>query len=293
MPVPAPACMRVTPVIRYDLITQASPGDTTFNALAEYVVDCRTIAGRRVERAVEGAGASQSHQRRDRWKRHLCNRHRLQPAGWRGVARTDPCAWACALRVGARHIRPVSFYLPGVQLFTGGSTAVASYFSVDAGNTDIADFGLHSDPSDFLNPGPTFLGGPYSNLTPGDPLQRTLRFRHPAKSNGRRQEADRRVGLSPDQHQHHCRHRDIGPGGTGWRRRGVAQQFTRYHRWVEHDAVGRDDQGYRSRRRRLSGRQTLRQWRAERHGRWWPHHRQLERLDENPYACRRRLDRRL
>jgi hypothetical protein len=51
------------------------------------------------------------------------------------------------------------------RLFEGGDTAPATYFSVDGGNSDLADFGLHSDPSDFLNPGPTFLGGPYSNLT--------------------------------------------------------------------------------------------------------------------------------
>ena len=63
------------------------------------------------------------------------------------------------------------FTSDGVRLFDGNtSSAPAAYFSVDGGNYDIADFGLHSDTSDLLNPGPTFLGGPYSNLTPGDPF---------------------------------------------------------------------------------------------------------------------------
>src|SRR5450755_1295091 len=50
---------------------------------------------------------------------------------------------------------------PGTQLINGGNTAPAAYFSVDGGNTKLADFGQNSDPSDFLN-------APGSNLTPND-----------------------------------------------------------------------------------------------------------------------------
>jgi hypothetical protein len=60
------------------------------------------------------------------------------------------------------------FSSPGTRLFTSGNTATAAYFSVDGGYTKLADYGQKSDPSDFLNPGPTFLGSPYSNLTPHD-----------------------------------------------------------------------------------------------------------------------------
>jgi Ca2+-binding RTX toxin-like protein len=42
---------------------------------------------------------------------------------------------------------------PGVHLFSGASTAPAAYFSIDSGNTKLADFGQSSDPSDFLNSG--------------------------------------------------------------------------------------------------------------------------------------------
>src|SRR2546429_188383 len=56
------------------------------------------------------------------------------------------------------------------QWIEGSSSAARSYFSIDSGQTRLADFGVYSDYSDFLNPGPTFLGTPYSNLTPNDPF---------------------------------------------------------------------------------------------------------------------------
>jgi hypothetical protein len=45
------------------------------------------------------------------------------------------------------------FTSPGTQLIAGGNTAPAAYFSVDGGNTKLADLGQNSDPSDFLNSG--------------------------------------------------------------------------------------------------------------------------------------------
>ena len=42
---------------------------------------------------------------------------------------------------------------PGNHLFSSANTAPAAYFSVDGGNTKLADFGRTSDPSDFLNSG--------------------------------------------------------------------------------------------------------------------------------------------
>lgn len=52
---------------------------------------------------------------------------------------------------------------PGNRYFFGGIPASASYFSLDGGNTHLADYGLNSDPSDFLN-------SPASNLTKEDPF---------------------------------------------------------------------------------------------------------------------------
>src|SRR5205085_2501286 len=45
------------------------------------------------------------------------------------------------------------FTSPGLRLFQGGATAPAAYFSVDNGNTKIADYGQTSDSSDLLNSG--------------------------------------------------------------------------------------------------------------------------------------------
>src|SRR6202165_5950781 len=41
----------------------------------------------------------------------------------------------------------------GTRLIAGGNTAPPAYFSIDGGNTKLADFGQNSDPSDFLNSG--------------------------------------------------------------------------------------------------------------------------------------------
>jgi hypothetical protein len=45
------------------------------------------------------------------------------------------------------------FSSSGARMFAGGNTASAAYFSVDGGNAKLADYGLNSDPSDFLNGG--------------------------------------------------------------------------------------------------------------------------------------------
>jgi hypothetical protein len=55
----------------------------------------------------------------------------------------------------------------GTRLFTGGSSSVPAYFSLDDGTTDIADFGQNSDPGDFLNP-------PSSTRTPNDPFNENV-----------------------------------------------------------------------------------------------------------------------
>jgi hypothetical protein len=49
----------------------------------------------------------------------------------------------------------------GTRLFTQNIPAAASYFSLDGGRTDLADYGRNSDPSDFLNS---------SGRTPNDPF---------------------------------------------------------------------------------------------------------------------------
>lgn len=52
---------------------------------------------------------------------------------------------------------------PGNHVFGFGIPAPSAYFSVNGGSTDLADFGINSDPGDFLN-------SPGSELTPNDPF---------------------------------------------------------------------------------------------------------------------------
>ena len=55
----------------------------------------------------------------------------------------------------------------GTRLFAGGTTAPAAYFSVDGGNTKLADYGRTSDPSDFLNSGVQGSNDPFNEFYNG------------------------------------------------------------------------------------------------------------------------------
>lgn len=63
------------------------------------------------------------------------------------------------------------FTSPGVRLFQGGNSAPASYFSLDGGVTKLADFGQHSDPSDFLNTGVQGPNDPFDEYYNGSTSQ--------------------------------------------------------------------------------------------------------------------------
>jgi hypothetical protein len=63
------------------------------------------------------------------------------------------------------------FTSAGNQLFLGGATAPAAYFSVDGGNTKLADYGQNSDASDFLNSGVQGSNDPFNEFYGGGTLQ--------------------------------------------------------------------------------------------------------------------------
>jgi serralysin len=63
------------------------------------------------------------------------------------------------------------FTSPGTRLIDGNNTAPAAYFSVDGGNTKLADFGQNSDPSDFLNSGVQGGNDPFNEYYTGSTLQ--------------------------------------------------------------------------------------------------------------------------
>ncbi|WP_316172309.1 NF038122 family metalloprotease, partial [Bradyrhizobium sp. SZCCHNRI3037] len=59
----------------------------------------------------------------------------------------------------------------GSRLFSNGSTAPPSYFSLDGGSTKLADFGQASDPSDFLNSGVQGSTDSFNEYYTGSTLQ--------------------------------------------------------------------------------------------------------------------------
>ena len=60
---------------------------------------------------------------------------------------------------------------PGVHLFSSGSTAPASYFSIDGGVTKLADYGQNSDASDMLNSGVQGPNDPFNEFYSGSTFQ--------------------------------------------------------------------------------------------------------------------------
>jgi hypothetical protein len=56
------------------------------------------------------------------------------------------------------------FTQAGTRLFTSGIPAASAYFSIDGGNSKLADFGQNSDPSDFLNSGVQGASDPFNEF---------------------------------------------------------------------------------------------------------------------------------
>ena len=63
------------------------------------------------------------------------------------------------------------FTSPGARLFTNNIPANVAYFSVDGGNTKLADYGQNSDPSDFLNTGMQGGSDPFNEYYSSSTLQ--------------------------------------------------------------------------------------------------------------------------
>jgi hypothetical protein len=63
------------------------------------------------------------------------------------------------------------FTSAGTRLFLNGATAPAAYFSLDGGNTKVADYGRNSDPSDFLNSGVQGPNDPFNEFYNGATAQ--------------------------------------------------------------------------------------------------------------------------
>src|SRR3954454_16044160 len=158
--------------IRADLINNATPGDTTFNALA--------------------AGSSiQGQSNVAVWNAQL----KLWGLLGANDTTTDDGAATFATDINSNLLVGVAlhelthamgrvpygsapdifdlfrFTSGGTRLFSGTSTALAAYFSVDGGYTKLADYGRTSDPSDFLNSGVQGSNDPFNEFYGGGTLQ--------------------------------------------------------------------------------------------------------------------------
>jgi serralysin len=152
--------------IKADLINAASPGDTTFNALpagSSFQGQTNIVVWNAQLKALGLLGANDT--TTDDGSATFATD--ISPGLLVGVALHELTHALGRVPYGAPYgPQPdifdfFRFTSAGARLISGGNTAPAAYFSVDGGNTKLADFGQNSDPSDFLN-------APGSNLTPND-----------------------------------------------------------------------------------------------------------------------------
>jgi serralysin len=148
--------------VRTDLISNAAPGDTTFNALpnASTIQGQSQVAVWNAQLKLFGLLGANDTTTDDGSATFATD---ISPSLLVGVALHELTHAMGRVPYGPQPdifdlFRFTGF---GTRLFTDNIPAAASYFSVNGGTTKLADFGVNSDPSDFLNP-------PNSNLTPND-----------------------------------------------------------------------------------------------------------------------------
>ena len=148
--------------IRTELINNAAPGDTTFNALpnASTIQGQSQVAVWNAQLKLFGLISPNDTTTDDGSATFATD---ISPSLLVGVALHELTHALGRVPYGTQPDIFDLFRFTGVgtRLFTDNIPAAASYFSVNGGTTKLADFGVSSDPSDFLNP-------PSSNLTPND-----------------------------------------------------------------------------------------------------------------------------
>src|SRR5579872_2198118 len=140
--------------VRNDLIANAAPGDTTFNALpnASTIQGQSQVAVWNAQLKLFGVMSPNSTTTDDGSATFATD---INPNLLVGVALHELTHAMGRVPYGSQPdiFDFYRFTSPGTYLFDGASTAPSAYFSLDGGHTKLADFGLNSDPSDFLNSG--------------------------------------------------------------------------------------------------------------------------------------------
>src|SRR5207248_3597818 len=137
--------------IRADLINNATPGDTTFNALAagSSIQGQASLAVWNAQLKLWGLMGANDLTTDDGSATFATD---IDPNLLVGVALHELTHAMGRVPYGSAPdiFDLFRFTSAGTRLFSSANTAPAAYFSIDGGNTKLADYGRTSDPSDFL-----------------------------------------------------------------------------------------------------------------------------------------------
>jgi VCBS repeat-containing protein len=158
--------------VRTDLINNAAPGDTTFNALptGSKIQAQSSVAVWNAQLKLFGLLGANDTTTDDGSATFATD---ISPNLLVGVALHELTHALGRVPYGSQPdiFDLYRFTSVGTYLFANGNTAPAAYFSLDGGNTKIADFGRNSDPSDFLNSGVQGSNDPFDEFYGGSTLQ--------------------------------------------------------------------------------------------------------------------------
>ena len=158
--------------IRADLINHATPGDTTFNALAagSSIQGQSSVVVWNAQSKLWGLMAANDATTDDGSATFATD---IDPSLLVGVALHELTHAMGRVPYGPQPdiFDLFRFSSAGTRLFQGGATAPAAYFSLDGGNTKLADYGRTSDPSDFLNSGVQGPNDPFNEFYAGSTSQ--------------------------------------------------------------------------------------------------------------------------
>jgi serralysin len=158
--------------VRADLINGATPGDTTFNALpgGSSIRGQSNVAVWNAQLKLFGLLGANNTSTDDGSATFATD---INPNLLVGVALHELTHAMGRVPYGPQPdiFDLFRFTSVGTRLFADGNTAPASYFSVDGGNTKLADYGRTSDPSDFLNSGVQGSNDPFNEFYNGGTIQ--------------------------------------------------------------------------------------------------------------------------
>jgi 20S proteasome alpha/beta subunit len=162
--------------VRANLISHATPGDTTFNALSSgsSIQGQSNVAVWNAQLKLWGVIGANDTSTDDGSATFATD---INPNLLVGVALHELTHAMGRVPYGTPYSSSPDifdlfrFTSPGTRLIDGGNTAAAAYFSVDGGNTKLADYGRNSDPSDFLNSGVQGPNDPFNEYYTGSTIQ--------------------------------------------------------------------------------------------------------------------------